>query len=150
MFTVAAAPFRMPKALTMGGGMRSWGWLMRKFSSDRSVCAPQYLSLGTWTSPKASVSVLVPAMVIDEAWKYLELLRLRNDVGGAREEEAEVAAAARPAARGVAHELLELSKEHVLRALVPFLGLATQLRAGPDAHILADESILVVVVALEM
>lgn len=34
MFTVAAAPLRMPKALTIGGGMRSWGWLILKFESD--------------------------------------------------------------------------------------------------------------------
>ncbi len=59
MFTVAAAPFRMPNALTMGGGMRSCGWLMRKFSRERSVCAPQYRSAATCTAPKASVSVLV-------------------------------------------------------------------------------------------
>ena len=57
MFTVAAAPFKMPKALTMGGGMRSCGWLILKFSNDRSVCAPQYLSSCTWISPKASLSV---------------------------------------------------------------------------------------------
>lgn len=41
MLTVAAAPLRMPKALTMGGGMRSWGWFILKFSSDLSVWAPQ-------------------------------------------------------------------------------------------------------------
>jgi hypothetical protein len=79
MFTVAAAPLRMPKALMMGGGMRSWGWLMRKFSSDRSVCAPQYLSAGTWISPKASVSARVAAgaaaaaaMLEGLAWKDRE------------------------------------------------------------------------------
>ena len=43
--------------------MRSWGWLILKFSSERSVWAPQYLSLGTWSSPKASLSVRVLAMV---------------------------------------------------------------------------------------
>ncbi len=63
MLTVAAAPLRIPKALTMGGGMRSWGWLMRKFSRDRSVWAPQYLSPGTWISPKASLSVRVEAIL---------------------------------------------------------------------------------------
>lgn len=63
MLTVAAAPLRIPKARTIGGGMRSWGWLILKFSSERSVWAPQYLSLGTWTSPKASLSVRVLAMV---------------------------------------------------------------------------------------
>ena len=53
----------------MGGGIRSWGWLILKFSNDRSVCAPQYLSAGTWTSPKASVSALVSAIVFAVAWK---------------------------------------------------------------------------------
>jgi len=77
MFTVAAAPFRMPKALTMGGGIRSWGWLMRKFSRERSVWAPQYLSAATWTSPKASLSVLVVVAILAVlAWKYLCCLRL--------------------------------------------------------------------------
>lgn len=64
MFTFAAAPLRMPNARTMGGGMRSCGWLILKFSSDRSVCAPQYLSLGTWIWPKASLSVRVAAGIL--------------------------------------------------------------------------------------
>lgn len=34
MFTVAAAPFRIPKALTTGSGMRSWGWLMSKLPRE--------------------------------------------------------------------------------------------------------------------
>lgn len=59
MFTTAAAPLRIPNARMMGGGMRSWGWLILKLERDRSVCAPQYLSAGTWTGPKASVSVRV-------------------------------------------------------------------------------------------
>lgn len=60
----------MPKARTMGGGMRSCGWLILKFSSDRSVCAPQYLSDGTWISPKASVSVRVEAILLVNAnWR---------------------------------------------------------------------------------
>lgn len=42
-----------------------------KFSSDRSVWAPQYLSDFTCTGPKASVSVLVPAIVYAVAWKLL-------------------------------------------------------------------------------
>ena len=72
MLTVAAAPFRMPKARTMGGGMRSCGWLMRKFSSERSVWAPQYRSAATWISPKASLSALVlAAILVALAWKYL-------------------------------------------------------------------------------
>jgi len=62
MFTVAAAPLRIPKALTMGGGIRSCGWFILKFSNDRSVCAPQYLLEATCTSPKASVSVLVDCL----------------------------------------------------------------------------------------
>jgi hypothetical protein len=49
----------MPKARTTAGGIRSCGWLILKFSNDRSVCAPQYLSEATCTSPKASVSVRV-------------------------------------------------------------------------------------------
>lgn len=74
MLTVAAAPFRMPNALTMGGGMRSWGWFILKFSSDRSVCAPQYLSAGTWISPNASLSVRVEAMLrVDENWRRCAL-----------------------------------------------------------------------------
>lgn len=34
MFTSAAAPFRIPKALTTGAGMRSWGWLMSKLPRE--------------------------------------------------------------------------------------------------------------------
>lgn len=45
--------------------MRSCGWLILKFSRERSVWAPQYLSAGTWISPKASLSVLVLAMVAE-------------------------------------------------------------------------------------
>lgn len=64
MLTVAAAPFKIPNARTIGGGIRSCGWLIRKFSKDLSVCAPQYLSDGTWISPKASVSVLVEEAIL--------------------------------------------------------------------------------------
>lgn len=80
MLTVAAAPLRIPKALTMGGGMRSWGWLILKFSSERSVCAPQYLSLCTWTSPKASLSVRVAAMMlrVDENWRVWNVAGARD------------------------------------------------------------------------
>ena len=57
------------------------GWLMRKFSRERSVWAPQYLSAGTWTSPKASLSVLVfVAILVVLAWKYLWWLRLLFEV----------------------------------------------------------------------
>lgn len=80
MFTVAAAPLRIPNALITGGGMRSWGWLMRKFSRERSVWAPQYLSAGTWISPKASLSVLVlAAILMDVAWRFLR--NCREDLG---------------------------------------------------------------------
>lgn len=54
---------RIPKAFTMGKGIRSCGWLMRKLDSDLSVCAPQYLSAATWISPKASDSLLVAAIL---------------------------------------------------------------------------------------
>lgn len=50
--------------------MRSCGWLILKFSNDRSVCAPQYLSAGTCTSPKASVSARVAAILYVVAWKF--------------------------------------------------------------------------------
>jgi hypothetical protein len=74
MLTVAAAPFRMPKAFTIGGGMRSCGWLILKFSRERSVWAPQYLSAGTLISPKASLSVRVDAMVgVCENWRRWEV-----------------------------------------------------------------------------
>lgn len=140
MFTVAAAPFRIPNALMMGGGIRSWGWLMRKFSRDRSVWAPQYLSLGTWISPKASLSVLVAAIFVDEAWKYLAVLW--SDVGGVRKEEG---AAPACAGRQTTADVLEELEMHVLRARVLPLGLAaTQLLAEPEAHVLADESILAI------
>jgi hypothetical protein len=43
-----------------------------KFSNDRSVCAPQYLSPGTCTSPKASVSALASTILYDVAWKFRE------------------------------------------------------------------------------
>lgn len=34
MLTVAAAPLRIPNALTMGAGIRSWGWLILKLPSE--------------------------------------------------------------------------------------------------------------------
>ena len=37
---------------------------MLKLPRDRSVWAPQYLSAGTWTSPKASLSALVLAAIL--------------------------------------------------------------------------------------
>lgn len=123
MLTVAAAPLRIPKALMIGGGMRSWGWLMRKFSSERSVCAPQYLSAGTWISPKASLSVRVSleAILIDVEWRSLGAAAVvvfwRKDALGR-----------------VGRAELELHDEdkHVLNALVAALGTRSELRAGPD------------------
>ena len=73
--TTAAAPLRIPKARMTGGGMRSWGWLILKFSRERSVCAPQYLSEGTWISPKASLSVRIEVAILREEVKVL----LRGD-----------------------------------------------------------------------
>lgn len=85
MLTVAAAPFRMPNARTTGGGIRSCGWLILKFSNDRSVCAPQYLFAGTWMGPKASDSVRVDCGVDENVSRTtvnplvgLELLRDMN------------------------------------------------------------------------
>ena len=119
--TLAAAPFRMPKALTMGGGMRSWGWLMREFSSERSVWAPQYLSAGTLISPKASLSVLVLAAILTEpTWKYLW------DRGAGRE--TDEAGCCREAQRG---RLVLDADMHVLKD-------RTLLR-GPVIHRLAEQ-----------
>ena len=81
ILTVAAAPLRMPKARTIGGGMRSCGWLILKFSRDRSVWAPQYLSEATWSSPKASLSVRVLAMVLVKLnWRRCNKLWVPNGV----------------------------------------------------------------------
>jgi hypothetical protein len=115
MFTVAAAPLRIPKALMIGGGMRSWGWLMRKFSRERSVCAPQYLSAGTWISPKASLSVLVSAILAGDVDRYLWVVVLVTLVDLER--------------RDARDDVLLLLK-HVLRALAAVLG--TMLLAGPE------------------
>ena len=63
--------------------MRSCGWLILKFSRDLSVWAPQYLSDGTWISPKASDSVLVSAICVAVTWKFLlakELLKDTEDL----------------------------------------------------------------------
>ena len=53
----AAARLMMPKARISGTGIVSVP--MRKFCSERAVCAPQYLSAGTSSGPKESVSVRV-------------------------------------------------------------------------------------------
>jgi hypothetical protein len=62
--------------------MRSCGWLILKFSSDRSVWAPQYLSDCTWTSPKASLSVRVLTMVraVKLNWRRWRRLWVLNGV----------------------------------------------------------------------
>jgi len=53
-----------------------------KFSNDRSVWAPQYLSEGTWSSPKASLSVLVEEDILVDWLKDLadgvEVVDLRD------------------------------------------------------------------------
>ena len=57
MLVSAAARFTMPSARTIGAGWRSQPIL--KFASERSACAPQYLSAATSIGPKVSVSVRV-------------------------------------------------------------------------------------------
>lgn len=64
MLTVAAAPLRTPKARTTPSGILSFGRLMLKLPKDLCVCAPQYLSDWTSIGPKASVSVLVLAILM--------------------------------------------------------------------------------------
>ena len=119
MFTVAAAPLRIPKALIIGGGMRSCGWLMRKFSSERSVCAPQYLSAGTWISPKASLSVRVSleAILSGVVWRYLGVV-LAVAVVWRKDDLTRVD--------------LHDDDKHVLSVLVAVLGTRSELRAEPD------------------
>ena len=48
MFTVAAAPLRIPKALITGGGIRSWGWLILKFSND--LCNAPLAEAQAWAA----------------------------------------------------------------------------------------------------
>lgn len=105
--------------------MRSWGWLMRKFSRERSVCAPQYLSAGTWISPKASLSVRVEAILICDVERYLEVVLL---VEVCRELELVLE---RIDARAVHDVALGLEK-HVLSARVAVLGPRKELLAGPE------------------
>mmetsp|Transcript_1228 Transcript_1228/g.2849 ORF Transcript_1228/g.2849 Transcript_1228/m.2849 type:complete len:259 (+) Transcript_1228:1126-1902(+) len=57
--TVAAACLTMASARSMARGIFSPPIL--KFCSDRWVCAPQYLSAGTLTTPMVSLSSLQPA-----------------------------------------------------------------------------------------
>ncbi len=54
---MAAAFFSTPKAWVISRGMVSMPTPIRKFSWERSVCAPQYLSAGTLTSPMESCSM---------------------------------------------------------------------------------------------
>ena len=171
MFTVAAAPFKMPKALTIGGGMRSWGWLMRKLDKDRSVWAPQYLSAGTWISPKASLSVLVllllllllllAAILELDAWnRLLGWMARADDVGGTKGEEWEEEWEEWEKA-GEGHDLEEGPDEsrvsgeerdelekHVLRGLELALGANRQPTAGAQGRGRArtDRSIELVVI----
>ena len=56
-FAMAAAFFRMPKAWMISRGMVSSPTPMGKLFRLRSVCAPQYLSAGTRTSPIESCSM---------------------------------------------------------------------------------------------
>ena len=56
-FTSAAARLIRPSARTISIGMRSVP--MRKLCSERSVCAPQSLSAGMSSGPKASLSMRV-------------------------------------------------------------------------------------------
>lgn len=99
--------------------MRSWGWLMRKFSSDRSVWAPQYLSEGTWISPKASLSERVAAILRAVAWRSRleEGVRqvVKDDVRGRRVTVKE----GRPEAAVV------VAREHVPASLTRALGAVT-------------------------
>ena len=52
----AAAFFSTPKARMISSGMVSSPTPMGKFRRERSVCAPQYRSAGTRTSPMESCS----------------------------------------------------------------------------------------------
>ena len=63
--TSAAARLIRPSARTISIGMRSLP--MRKLCSERSVCAPQSLSAGIASGPKASLSMRV-------FWRVLRLL----------------------------------------------------------------------------
>ena len=56
-FARAAACFSSPKARMISRGMVSIPMPMGKCSRLRSVCAPQYLSAGTRTSPMESCSI---------------------------------------------------------------------------------------------
>ena len=55
----AAAAFSRAKARMISSGMVSCPCPMGKFCRLRSVCAPQYRSSGTGTSPMESCSILI-------------------------------------------------------------------------------------------
>ena len=56
---ITQAFFNTAKALIISKGILPFSWLILKFSVERCVCAPQYLSAGTSTYPMVSFSVLV-------------------------------------------------------------------------------------------
>ena len=66
----AAAFFTMPSALMKSLGNRSCPIL--KFSNERCVCAPQYLSSATSMLPIESVSTLLPTATTP-IYNYLEV-----------------------------------------------------------------------------
>ena len=84
-----AAPFfKVAYAPIISRGMRSWPML--KCSSERCVCAPHSLSLGTSTLPRLSVSVRMPitgaSIVILMAFVVLYEFGVSDSVsGGTRE-----------------------------------------------------------------
>ena len=69
MFTCAAACLMTPSARTMATGCFSQP--IGKFWIERCVCAPQYLSDGTSSGPKLSVSVRVVGILNPpcESWR---------------------------------------------------------------------------------
>jgi hypothetical protein len=103
--------------------MRSWGWLMRKFSSERSVCAPQYLSAGTWIWPKASLSVRAaePLEAIAAGLTCKNRVVGWANVLGVRTDGREALRVGVTPWAELIGAVLELA-EHVLRALVVVLG----------------------------
>lgn len=60
--------------------MRSCGWLILKLPRERSVWQPQYLLASTWSSPKASLSVLVLADMMRVVAKVRVLFRAATEV----------------------------------------------------------------------
>src|SRR5262245_55637967 len=81
MLASADAFLTTPKAWISASGMRSP--LILKFSRLRCVCAPQYLSAGTWIGPKVSVSVRIGVMRACSNWRRISP-RLYNRIFGGR------------------------------------------------------------------